>query len=81
MMVHEGDRAKAYYRSAEALLPMIDADSRAALWVMVTIYRRLLEKIAEKGYPVSKRVSLPTVTKLAILARGVLMGRKLKGAR
>ena len=81
LMVHEGDRAKAYYRSAEALLPMIDPDSRAALWVMVTIYRRLLEKIAAKGYPVTRRVSLSTVTKLSILARGALMTRRLRAVR
>ena len=81
LVTREGDRAKAYYGSAEKLLPMIDADSRAALWVMVTIYRSLLEKIAAKGYPVNERVSLTTVTKLAILARGALMARKLKGAR
>ena len=77
----EGERAKEYYKSAEALLPMIDADSRAALWVMVTIYRKLLEKIAAKGYPVSERVSLPTVQKLWILAQGARMARRLKGAR
>jgi phytoene synthase len=81
LMVREGDRAKAYYRSAEALLPMIDAESRAALWVMATIYRRLLEKIAAKGYPVTERVGLSTVEKLSILAQGALMARRLKGAR
>ena len=31
-------KAEQYYASADRLLPLIDADSRAALWVLVTIY-------------------------------------------
>ena len=69
-----GARAEEYYASANQLLPLIDADSRAALWVLVTIYRGLLERIASKNYDVfSERVSVPTSAKLIILARGALM--------
>ena len=67
-------RAEEYYGSASRLLPLIEADSRAALWVLVTIYRGLLERIVAKNYDVfSERVSVPTATKLIILARGALM--------
>ena len=31
---------------------LIDEDSRAALWVLVEIYSRLLEKIADRNYDV-----------------------------
>jgi phytoene synthase len=69
-----GMRAEKYYASAELLLPLIDADSRAALWVLVTIYHGLLRKISNSDYDVfARRVSVSTPAKLAILARGVLM--------
>jgi phytoene synthase len=69
----EERRAEAYYHSGKKLLPLIDADSRPALWVLITIYRRLLLKIKGKGYNVfSARVSVPTYEKLAILGWGTL---------
>jgi phytoene synthase len=68
-------RAEQYYASADQLLPMIDRDSRAALWVLVTIYHDLLVRISQrKGDVFSERVSVPTPAKLAILARGSVMG-------
>ncbi len=74
----EGERARGYYGAADRLLPMIDRDSRAALWVMVTIYRELLEKIAAGGYGVTERVSVSTGRKLAILGRGMAMALWLR---
>jgi len=72
-------RAENYYKSGYALLPLIDADSRPALWVLIAIYHRLLEKIEENRYEVfAKRVAVPTATKLWILLRGlcrVMMAR------
>lgn len=69
-----GERAEQYYKSAEKLLPMIDKDSRAALWVLVEIYHRLLYKIAAVDNDVfSQRVSVPTAEKLWVLARGAAM--------
>lgn len=65
-------RAEDYYASGYALLPLIDADSRPALWVLITIYHRLLKKIEKNGYEVfANRISVPTTTKLVILARGI----------
>ena len=75
----EGERAMAYYGAAEKLLPMIDRDSRAALWVMVTIYRGLLERIIAKDYDVfTERVSVPTKEKLWILAQGALKAARYR---
>ncbi len=69
-----GEKAEVYYGSAQQLLPLIDRDSRAALWVLVTIYRRLLERIIAADYDVfSERASVPTAEKLTILAQGVLL--------
>jgi phytoene synthase len=74
-MLHAlGARAEEYYASADRLLPLIDGDSRAALWVLVTIYRGLLERITAKNYDVfSERVGVSTPAKLTILAQGAAM--------
>jgi phytoene synthase len=69
-----GQRAEDYYRSADQLLPLIDADSRAALWVLVTIYHGLLQRIERSSYEVFReRISVPTPEKLWILAQGAAM--------
>ena len=65
-------RAEAFYRSADALLPLIDPASRPALWVLVSIYRGLLRRIERAGYDVfTTRQSLPTSRKLVILLAGI----------
>ena len=72
-----GAGAEEYYASADRLLPLIDGDSRAALWVLVTIYHRLLHKIAKADSDVfTRRVSLSTPAKLTILARGAAMAAR-----
>ena len=73
VLAFETQRAREYYRSAEQLLPLIDDDSQPALWTLVEIYRRLLERIAQCNYDVfSQRVSLSTAEKLGVLAKGFL---------
>jgi phytoene synthase len=67
-------KAEEYYSSADRLLPLINADSRAALWVLVTIYHRLLLKISKAAGDVfTKRISVSTPTKLTILTQGAVM--------
>jgi phytoene synthase len=74
LLAELGVRAEKYYESADKLLPLIDRDSRAALWVLVTIYHDLLKRIATtNGDVFSQRVSVPTSKKLAILAQGTGM--------
>jgi phytoene synthase len=74
LLAQEASRAREFYASAEELLPLIDRDSRAALWVLVTIYRGLLERIVARNYDVfSERVSVPTSKKMMILAQGMAM--------
>jgi phytoene synthase len=71
LLEFEALRARGYYHSAEDLLPLIDEDSQAALWTLVEIYRRLLEKIIARNYDVfSERVRLSTVEKLNVMVRG-----------
>jgi phytoene synthase len=72
LLALEGARASEFYRAAEELIPLLDRDSQAAMWVLVTIYRGLLERIEAKGFDVfTERVSVPTSGKLLILAQGL----------
>ncbi|HEV2022551.1 MAG TPA: phytoene/squalene synthase family protein [Terriglobales bacterium] len=69
----ETGRAREFYRAADQLLPLLDHDSQPAFWVLVEIYRRLLEKIAERGYNVfGEKIRMTMPQKLAILSRGFL---------
>ncbi len=73
LLAMEADRAREYYRAGDELIPLVEEDSQPALWVLMTIYRRLLEKIALKEYDVfSGKVSLTVREKLGILAKGFL---------
>lgn len=65
-------RAERYYESAQKLLPLIDPESRPALWVLVTIYHALLKRIRRANFDVfSRRASVPTIQKIAILGVGM----------
>ncbi len=67
----EAKRARDFYVAAGELLPLIDDDSQPALWALVQIYSRLLDKIARRNYDVfSRRISLSVPEKLSILAQG-----------
>jgi 15-cis-phytoene synthase len=71
---YEADRARKYYESAKWLMELIEEDSRAALWVLVEIYSRLLQKITDRNYDVlTERVRLTLWEKLKVLSRGFLL--------
>jgi 15-cis-phytoene synthase len=73
LLAAEADRAREYYTSARELLQLIDEDSQPALWVLVTIYRRLLEKISDRKYDVfGKKISLTVREKVTILGKGLV---------
>ncbi|HTW30093.1 MAG TPA: phytoene/squalene synthase family protein [Candidatus Sulfotelmatobacter sp.] len=73
LLALEADRAREFYTAGDELISYISEDSQPALWVLVNIYRRLLEKIAEKQYDVfTAKVSLSTWEKLRILGKGFI---------
>src|SRR5580693_4441870 len=73
LLAMEADRARDYYRAGDELIPMVNEDSQPALWVLITIYRRLLEKIASNQYDVfGERVRLTVREKLTVLGKGIL---------
>ncbi len=68
-----GERAERMYGAARELLPLMDAVSRPALWVLVAIYHALLRRICAARYEVmARRISVPTWRKVAILMAGLM---------
>lgn len=73
VLAMEADRAREFYRAAEELIPLVNEDSQPALWVLVTIYRSLLEKIAAKQFDVfGDKISLTVSEKVKVLMKGFL---------
>ena len=71
--------AQTLYRSADELIPLLDADARPSMRVLVTIYHDLLDRIAASPTAVFReRVSVPTSSKLGTLAVGVLQSCKAR---
>ena len=73
LLAMQADRARELYQAGDELIPYVSEDSRPALWVLVNIYRRLLEKIADRQFDVfTTKVSLTFWEKLRILTKGFL---------
>ena len=73
LLALEADRARELYRAGDQLIPYIAEDSQPALWVLINIYRKLLEKIAQRQYDVfSGKITLTVSEKLRVLGRGFL---------
>ena len=67
----EADRARECYQAGDDLVGMVDEDSQPALWVLITIYRTLLEKIAGQQFDVFHgKIKLTVREKLVILGKG-----------
>jgi phytoene synthase len=72
----QAERARDFYKSGRELIEHIDDDSRPALWTLVEIYSRLLDKITRLNYNVfGEKVRLTTREKLKVLAKG--FGKRL----
>ncbi|HKM91285.1 MAG TPA: phytoene/squalene synthase family protein [Candidatus Acidoferrales bacterium] len=66
----EAQRARGFYEEGAALLPLIEEDSRAALWALARIYGGLLGKMEARDYDVtSARVRLSAAEKTWIVLR------------
>jgi phytoene synthase len=73
LLAKEADRARECYLAGDELIPLVNEDSQPALWALVTIYRRLLEKIVANQYDVfGERVRLTVREKLTVLGKGML---------
>ena len=73
LLALEADRAREFYQAGDQLMPFIAEDSQPALWVLINIYRKLLEKISARQYDVfSGKITLTVSEKLRVLGKGFL---------
>jgi 15-cis-phytoene synthase len=73
LMRFEAARARAYYRESAGLSDLIAENSRRSLWALREIYLRLLSRIEKSNYSVlSRRINVPTRSKVALLGRAFL---------
>jgi phytoene synthase len=73
LMRFEAARARTYYRDSDPLSDLIAQNSRRSLWALREIYLRLLSRIEKSNYSVlSRRINVPTRTKVALLVRAFL---------
>ncbi len=74
LMRFEAERAWRFYEEGWELVPLVSADSRAALWALAQIYSGILGEIEARDYDVfsSPRAGLSTPAKLWILLRARL---------
>ena len=74
LMRYETERARACYEESRPLLELIHPRSRRALWALISIYSRLLERIESGGFDVfSRRVRLSFLEKSWIVVRALAM--------
>jgi phytoene synthase len=67
----EAERARHYYDESRPLVELVHQGSRASLWALIEIYRRLLERIERSNFDVlSRRIRVPAWEKIAILISG-----------
>jgi phytoene synthase len=76
LLSFEAERARGYYDESRPLLDLVHKRSRASLWTLIEIYRRLLTRIERSNFDVlGRRIRVPTWEKLGILATAPLRSR------
>lgn len=79
LMAFEAERAKAFYVSAEQLLPCLEPHGRPILKAMLQLYGGLLGEIEKRRYDIfSQHISLPRWRKLWIAADALIHQKLLK---
>lgn len=74
LMKFEAERARKYYAAARNLLPLVEDSSRPALWAMMQIYERILDKIEGQQFDVFRHpIHLGSTEKLSIALKALGM--------
>jgi 15-cis-phytoene synthase len=74
LMRFETARARKYYAAARELIPLVEPASRSALWAMIQIYERILNRIVQKQFDVFRnRIHLTHSEKISIALKALAM--------
>ena len=70
LMRYQAFRAREHFERGRRIVPLLSADSRACLALLHGVYSSILDRIEASGFDVySRRVGLPTLEKLLLMAR------------
>jgi phytoene synthase len=73
LMRFEAARAHRYYEESAPLIGLVHNRSRASLWALIEIYRRLLGRIERTNFQVlERRISLPAWEKMGIVLQAAV---------
>ena len=76
LLTLEAERARHYYDESRPLIELVHKRSRASLWALIEIYRRLLARIERSDFDVlCRRIRVPTWEKMSILASAPFRSR------
>ncbi|MEJ2110225.1 MAG: presqualene diphosphate synthase HpnD [Acidobacteriota bacterium] len=74
LMQFETDRARQYYIQARKLVPLVERSSKPALWAMMEIYERLLDRIVRSRFDVFQNpIRLTGAEKMSIACKALWM--------
>jgi phytoene synthase len=74
LMRFEAERAREYYSAARSLLPLVEETSKPALWAMIEIYERILNRIVQRQFDVFRNpIHLAGAEKISIALRALAM--------
>jgi phytoene synthase len=80
LMRYEAERTREYYAAARNLLPLVEKTSKPALWAMIEIYERILDRIVQRQFDVFRnRIRLASTEKISIALKAFAM--RLSGCR
>ena len=75
LMRFEAERAREYYvGGTQSLLPLMEESSQPALWAMIKIYERILDRIVEQRFDVFRKpIRLASTEKISIALKALAM--------
>ena len=78
LMAFEIDRARRFYRSAEAGIRLLSPDARWPVWAALDLYKQILDVIEQNDYDVfNRRAYVPSWRKLITLPGALLKAKVL----
>ncbi len=78
LMAFEIERARQFYRSAEAGISLLSPDARWPVWSALDLYKQILDVIEQNGYDVfNRRAYVPSWRKLITLPGALLKAKVL----
>jgi phytoene synthase len=74
LMRFEAERARAYFAAARNLLPLVEETSKPALWAMIEIYQRILDRIIQRQFDIFHNpIRLAGAEKISIALKALTM--------